>query len=219
MSWRALHPRMQFAIVAVAGLIAFYGLGLFLAGPLIAAMRPVAEMLGQAFGLATSIDATAEGWRAHTGLHVITGGAADVRTADVVLPSETLHVLMRGAPLFVALMAAPPWTKKLAGRIALGLAVLLVVYALSTLAVVLGKRVVLVNHVTDPMGFPPPDYLVGAKPYGPFSFFLGSFFYYIAMMIWPIVGPVALWLVLKREAVSLLLRRETPAEPMAATKR
>lgn len=222
------EPDMNPPVAAAPGasrrrfaLIAFLALGASLAlwavaqdaaaSVMIAQARPLVEALAGATGLAQSIDAAPDGgWLVWTGRMIVSGPPGmEGTTAKLAISAEGLQHLLRTTPIFLALMAAPPYGADLILRVAAGLAAFWLFLVIASLAAINCDIAIMVNHAPSPVDQKaPPNFQVSARPYSEAAFFLAGLARYATFNVAPFILPVALWLALKPDALALLMRRD-----------
>jgi hypothetical protein len=103
-------------------------------------------------------------------------------------------------------MLAPPYDKGLMKRLLAGLMLLLGIAALSMIAVVNAFVVAAINNASPINTIPAPPFEVDATPLlGIWTNFTFAA-YYAAVMVLPLIAPIAVWAWLKPRAVRKLLQ-------------
>ena len=208
------ESRGAFPPVAFFWLALTLVLGVFLADPLIGGLRVFVEPLAGLFGLADRIAPDGKGgWLLPRTLTLDGGASANV---TLVLDAPTLRLRLRGLPIFVALMLAPPWSPvgatPLWSRFCTGLVCMVGVFIVSVLVSMHFLGLIAAQQAAG------MAQTLGASADGPAAQADGGFFprliNHVAVFVLPILAPVLLWVWLKPEGLRLLLGR-APLPPAA----
>jgi len=180
--------RRRFGLWAMAALIVLLPAWWFWGADVaIVALRPVADIVLKLFGLSGGVSSAApEGWFIGTGLKTAAG-------TDFILPvSRTLlRRFVLGAPLFAALMIAPPRVSRPGVAVAVGIGVLTILFVLSLTAFVWGELAPILNHALLADGLQraalssPPLPAIGAQ--------VAMIGRYVAISIAPLLTTVIMW--------------------------
>lgn len=206
------RQRMVFVVVAFGALAAMLGLGVLVADPMAALVRPLVQVLARLLGLASGIVSDgAGGWTIPAAVPAANGARIDV---TVELEAASLRLMLRGFPIFLALMLAPPWNGRMAAGLITGLftglGALTLVYVLSTLAVINHLMALASAQAADYARTLPAGVAVAAAPYPPAAMFFAELLNYLAVLVLPLIMPVILWAMVKPEGLRLLLARDAP---------
>lgn len=198
-----LSFRGRFTLTAIAALIGAAIIGWSAMDIIAEALRPLVELGLRLLGLAESatIDNTGS-WIIRSTQRTLDEG----RAFDITLGRDIHIYILRSLPIFVALMLAPPYDRSLTWRIPAGLLALLGVAALSVIAIVNGYVVVAINHASPVEGIPVPPFRLDAAPLPELWSTVSFLFYYGALMVLPLIAPVAIWALLKPQALRRLIR-------------
>jgi hypothetical protein len=190
-------PLRRFALGAAIALVPVFLLWWLSVDALTAALRPATAWLAhQLLPIRSITPEPGHGWIVKTSLKSVSGqgSGAAFDMADYYCRRLTL-----AWPLFVALMLAPPRPPHGIARIIAGLAVLVVLFALSASAVAFCHVVQLANHAAACDSDVPPVQVVGLA-YSDAAFFIARFGYNAALMFLPLLAPAVLWLALNPAA-------------------
>ena len=167
--------RRRFVLCALAVLVpAMLFWWLLGAEAVAAALRPlVAALCGLLMPITAIRPTAAHGWLVETGIQVVAGkAAARMEVATFEFTPIALHGMTLCWPLLLALMLAPPRPPVLARRLCLGLAALVVLFAVSCCVEVFVALVLIVNHEPSRLGQALPAMSVAWPPYGATTVFL-----------------------------------------------
>ncbi len=213
-----LQSRGAFVMIAFAGLAATLGAGVLLADPVIAGLRVFVEPLARLSGLAHAVHADGQGgWLLTKSIPAVIGGAPAMAEATLALDAPTLRLRLRGVPVLVALMLAPPWPSGfwpggLWRGLATGLACMMVVFILSVLASIYYLGAVAAEQAAGlaPGGAAAGGLLTGGEA-AQAGGHMARLVNHVGVYVAPLLAPVLLWAWLKPEGLRFLLGR--PAQP------
>jgi hypothetical protein len=214
---KALGQRGRFGLSALALIAFFCAAGWFCVTPIVDAARPLAEAILQMAGIAGKLDRSDDGGWVIWTQHVIVSGPPERlgQTAGLLLGVDDFRTLLRGVPIYLALMiASRPLLRPRFGRMGLGLAILFALFVLSACATVNFQFAVLVEQRANPLvsRITPPDFKIIAPAYGDVLFALAGYGNYLALMVLPLAAPLILWAGQSQDMV----RRLLGAEPRVA---
>jgi hypothetical protein len=186
-------PRSRFALAAAAALVPLLILWWLGSGLIINLLRPGADWLAGQLGLARSINSLpSHDWQVDTGLERASG--TDIGGVVLRLDAVELRRVLLSFPLFLAFILAPPRFKPIRS-IAIGCAVLIVLFWVSACSLIFNSLAVIINHRASMImdNAPPPPFTVTHRPLNDLSFFLSGLGMYLALQVLPLVVPVGLW--------------------------
>jgi len=205
---KKIGARASFGLVALGALIVLLIAGWFCIPVLSHLLHGPTALLASVFGLATSIDVAPTGEWTIWSARRIDSGPLLGRNAGIQLSLETFRSIMRGAPLYFALMLAPPRAPRLFTKLIVGALILFIVFVLAALAEINLSNAVLVNGQAAPLGTRalPPNFTVTGERYSETAFNAAIYLRYVALFVAPLIAPVALWALQNPAAIAMLRR-------------
>jgi len=197
------HDRRKFLLVATAVAVATLVAGVFLADPLVAIARPIIRVLVLLLGLADSVgDHPAGGWKLSSAWNIPGIGAET--SFDMQLEDPTLRMMLRGYPVFLALMCAPPWSPRDLVRTMTGLGVLYLLLLASIVFVVFNLHVMAKAEIVNQLALRFPAF--SNQAVGPPSWMrsVSGLLASMGYIVIPYLAPAVLWVALKPEGWRLL---------------
>jgi hypothetical protein len=197
------HERVRFLLVAAPVAVATLVAGVFLADPLVATARPIVRVLVLLLGLADSVgDHPASGWMLRENWTVPSIGAET--SFDMQLEDPTLRMMLRGYPVFLALMCAPPWSPRDLVRTMTGVGVLYLLFLASIVFVVFNLHVMAKAEIVNQLALRFPAF--SNQAVGPPSWVrsVSGLLASMGYIVIPYLAPAVLWVVLKPEGWRLL---------------